>query len=276
MRFPVSRSRSRSRLARLAIVVGGLAIASLIVAALTAARTDALTPREQALHVLNRLSFGPRPGDVDRVVRSGVSSYIEEQLHPERIPDGRVEARLSASNYPALAMSNAQIIANFEVPLLEARRKIKAERAANAKADDGEATDAEVAKARELIPPEQRPKRILEELTAARILRASESERQLNEVMVDFWMNHFNVYANKGQDRFAIVSFERDTVRPHIWAPSSSCCRPRPSRRRCSSTWTTPARWPTKITGPSSAPARRARRGPQEPLEVSTRTTRAS
>ena len=217
MRFPVSRSRSRSRLARLAIVVGGLAIASLIVAALTAARTDALTPREQALHVLNRLSFGPRPGDVDRVVRSGVSSYIEEQLHPERIPDGRVEARLSASNYPALAMSNAQIIANFEVPLLEARRKIKAERAANAKADDGEATDAEVAKARELIPPEQRPKRILEELTAARILRASESERQLNEVMVDFWMNHFNVYANKGQDRFAIVSFERDTVRPHIW-----------------------------------------------------------
>ena len=211
MRFPVS----RSRLARLAVVAGGLAIASLIVAVLTAARTDALTPREQALHVLNRLSFGPRPGDVDRVAQMGVSAYVEQQLHPERIPDGRLDARLS--EYPTLAMSNAQIIANFEVPLLEARRKIKAERAANAKDDDGEATEAEVAKARELIPPGQRPKRILEELTAARILRATESERQLNEVMVDFWMNHFNVYANKGQDRFAMVSFERDTIRPHIW-----------------------------------------------------------
>ena len=211
MRFPVS----RSRLARLAVVAGGLAIASLIVAALTAARTDALTPREQALHVLNRLSFGPRPGDVDRVAQMGVSAYVEQQLHPERIPDGRLDARLS--EYPTLAMSNAQIIANFEVPLLDARRKIKAERAANAKDDDGEATEAEVAKARELIPPDQRPKRILEELTAARILRATESERQLNEVMVDFWMNHFNVYANKGQDRFAMVSFERDTIRPHIW-----------------------------------------------------------
>src|SRR5262249_27359590 len=72
-------------------------------------------------------------------------------------------------------------------------------------------------KLRDLIPPDQRPRRILDELTAARILRATESERQLNEVMVDFWMNHFNVYANKGQDRFAIVSFERDTIRPHIW-----------------------------------------------------------
>jgi uncharacterized protein (DUF1800 family) len=115
-------------------------------------------------------------------------------------------------------MSNAQIIARFEVPLLEARKKIKAERAATSSAKDGdEATEAEIAKARDLIPPDQRPKRILDDLTSARILRAVESERQLNEVMVDFWMNHFNVYANKGQDRFAILSFERDTIRPHIW-----------------------------------------------------------
>ena len=72
-------------------------------------------------------------------------------------------------------------------------------------------------KLRELLPPDQRPARILDELTAARILRAAESERQLNEVLVDFWMNHFNVYAKKGEDRFSIVSFERDTIRPHVW-----------------------------------------------------------
>ncbi|HEY2797446.1 MAG TPA: DUF1800 domain-containing protein [Thermoanaerobaculia bacterium] len=207
-----------TRLTLAAASLSGLALGCAVLAALTGARTDALTPREQALHVLNRLSFGPRPGDVDRVAQMGVSAYVDEQLHPERIPDGRLDARLSAE-YPTLAMSNAQIIAGFEVPLLEARRKIKEERAANAgtKTDDGEASEAEVAKARQLIPPDQRPRRILDELTAARILRATESERQLNEVMVDFWMNHFNVYANKGQDRFAIVSFERDTIRPHIW-----------------------------------------------------------
>ncbi len=58
---------------------------------------------------------------------------------------------------------------------------------------------------------------MIEELTQARILRACESERQLNEVLVDFWMNHFNVFAAKGLDRVFITSFERDVVRPRIW-----------------------------------------------------------
>ncbi len=64
---------------------------------------------------------------------------------------------------------------------------------------------------------QNRPRRILEDLTAARVVRAAESERQLNEVLVDFWMNHFNVYANKGVDRILVASFERDAIRPRIW-----------------------------------------------------------
>ena len=209
MRLPVP----RSPVARVALLAAG---ALLLITAL-AARTDSLTPREQALHALNRLAFGPRPGDADRVARMGVSAYIREQLYPERIPDARVEARLAG--LPTLSMSNAELIARFEVPLREARRKIKAERAAkeDGAAGDAEPTNAEMLKLRDLIPPENRPRRILDELTAARIVRASESERQLNEVLVDFWMNHFNVYAQKGQDRIAIVAFERDTIRPHIW-----------------------------------------------------------
>jgi uncharacterized protein (DUF1800 family) len=58
---------------------------------------------------------------------------------------------------------------------------------------------------------------ILGELMSQRILRAAESERQLNEVMVDFWMNHFNVFAAKGLDRALVTSYERDTIRPRIW-----------------------------------------------------------
>ena len=106
--------------------------------AMTAARTDSLSPREQALHALNRLGFGPRPGDVDRVVRMGVSAYVREQLYPERIPDARLDARLSG--YSTLAMTNAQLIERFEVPFREAKRKMKAQR--SAAADDADRVHA--------------------------------------------------------------------------------------------------------------------------------------
>ena len=211
MRLPVPRSR----------IVLALLLCLLAFGATVATRTDALSAREQALHALNRLAFGPRPGDVDRVAKMGVAAYIQEQLYPQRIPDATLDARLSG--YRILSLSNAQMMAQFEQPLREAKRKLKAERAANVStststaADEAEPSAGDLMKLRELLSPDQRPARILDELTAARILRAAESERQLNEVLVDFWMNHFNVYAKKGESRFSIVSFERDTIRPHVW-----------------------------------------------------------
>jgi uncharacterized protein (DUF1800 family) len=189
----------------------GLVVAGMLATA--AAADDApirLTERERALHVLNRLAFGPRPGDVDRVAAMGTASWIERQLHPTRIADAAVDARLS--ELPTLAMSSAALVQQFEVPLLEARRQLKAERAADAA---GGAADAE--RLRDLVPPESRPRRILEEMTQARLIRAVSSERQLNEVMVDFWMNHFNVDARKNLDRIFIATFERDTIRPRTW-----------------------------------------------------------
>src|SRR5262249_20425936 len=61
----------------------------------------------------------------------------------------------------------------------------------------------------------EQPRRIIAELQASRILRAVYSERQLQEVMVDFWTNHFNVFANKGADRWLLTSYDRDTIRPN-------------------------------------------------------------
>ncbi len=167
----------------------------------------ALSARDQVLHVLNRLGFGPRPGDVERVLQLGVSKYVEQQLHPETIPDSAVSARLK--DLTTLTMSNAQLFDTFERPLREALRRRKAA------AGDGQDVDPE--KIREMIPPEKRPRRIVEELSAARVIRAADSERQLNEVMADFWMNHFNVFAAKGLDRVLLPSFERDVVRPRMW-----------------------------------------------------------
>ena len=167
----------------------------------------ALSPREQALHVLNRLGFGPRPGDVERVLQMGVGKYVEQQLHPETIADGAVAAKLAGLS--TLQMSNAELFDRFERPLREAQRQRKA--------GPGEGQEVDLEKLREMTPPEKRPRRIVEELSVARVVRAADSERQLNEVMADFWMNHFNVFAAKGLDRVFVTSFERDVVRPRMW-----------------------------------------------------------
>jgi uncharacterized protein (DUF1800 family) len=203
-------SRSRTAVSVLvAILTSGLGLG----AAPDGSERVPLTAREKAVHVWNRLGFGPRPGNVDIVLRMGVSAWIERQLFPERIPDATVQTKLA--KLPTLWMSTEDLFDKFERPLREARQERKRELAA--KGDTGEVADADLENMREMIPPENRPRRIVEELSAARVLRAVYSERQLNEVMVDFWMNHFNVYAAKGLDRIFVTSFEEDVVRPQVW-----------------------------------------------------------
>src|SRR5580765_1477638 len=82
-----------------------------------------LTQQEKAIHVLNRLGFGPRPGDVDRVLAMGLPEYIDRQLKPEGIPDDAVAAAMK--RYPTLEMTTADILEKFERPLREARRERK-------------------------------------------------------------------------------------------------------------------------------------------------------
>jgi uncharacterized protein (DUF1800 family) len=162
------------------------------------------TERRRADHALNRLAFGARPGDVDRVVAMGVDRWIEQQLHPEGISDGEIERRLSS--YETLTLSRAAVMQNIYQPIREARRKAK---------DDQKTKDAP--RSPEMRELRGQARRVMGELVSQRILRAAESERQLNEVMVDFWMNHFNVFAGKGPDRFLLTAYERDDIRPHIW-----------------------------------------------------------
>jgi uncharacterized protein (DUF1800 family) len=158
------------------------------------------------VHVLNRVGFGPRPGDVEQVRRLGIERYIDAQLRPERIPDTGLPARLAGLD--TIGLSSREIADQYERPLLEARR----EKQQRTKMDPG--GDAAPA-----MPPDPRQKRanaVVVQLAEQKVLRAVYSERQLQEVLTDFWFNHFNVDARKGADRFLVTEYERETIRPHV------------------------------------------------------------
>ena len=133
----------------------------------------------------------------------GISHYIDQQLHPERIADDALEARLN--DFRTLSMSSREIAATFERPLLEARRERK----------------QQAPERRRRRPPSTRrssakPALPMIELAQQKLLRAAFSERQLQEVLTDFWFNHFNVDARKGPSRFFLTEYERDAIRPHV------------------------------------------------------------
>jgi uncharacterized protein (DUF1800 family) len=239
-------------------------------------RDAGLTERQAAAHLVNRFAFGPRPGEVDQVIATGLERWFERQL-AANLPDPNLEARLR--DMPALALSEAEIARVYRNPgqvLAEAQKEgvISKEELAAAKADDGlknlyrkgagagngnangkgnarpgvagvpaaaaaggagaagaPATAAGFSQdiAREIANPElrarvlefarrkgYRPERELQEqLVAQKLYRAAESQNQLQEVMTDFWFNHFNISQTNGRARPYMLAYERDAIRPH-------------------------------------------------------------
>jgi len=179
-------------------------VAALAVFALAALGASPPAADDRAIaHLLNRAAFGPRPGDVERVRAIGIDRYIDEQLHPDRVRDDRVSARLADLQTPRL--STREIVDTIELPQIEARRERKQQ------ANGGDAGDPKPPN-----PLQQRANAIVMELGEQKIVRAVYSERQLQEVLADFWFNHFNVDSRKGRDRFLLTAYERDVIRPHL------------------------------------------------------------
>jgi uncharacterized protein (DUF1800 family) len=242
-----------------------------------------LSTDEAILHALNRLAYGPRPGDVERVRQMGLAKWIDQQLNPNSVDDKAVEARLES--YPTLRMTSATLIAEYPQPKqaekaqaqrqaqvaqsrsdaaaatlardMQASRGSAQSPAAGGQAassepdtqmlqDDPNATspmkeasmktdasqEANVATRgaggkrdllggdpnavpRAIADDSKRPQRVVEELAMAKVTRAIYSQRQLQQVLDDFWFNHFNVFAAKGEDRWYLTSYERDVIQPH-------------------------------------------------------------
>jgi len=175
-----------------------------------------LSDGQKVLQLLNRITFGPRPGDVERARQMGLEAFLDEQLHPDEIDDAAIESRVR--ELPTLSMSPEELVENFPEPMKAAKRAREQEhgrpgpgRTPAAPMRAGEpAPQPGVMQADEM----QGPRRVIMELAQEEVLRAVYSERQLQEVMVQFWMNHFNIFAPKGADKWLTTSFERDTIRP--------------------------------------------------------------
>jgi uncharacterized protein (DUF1800 family) len=249
-----------------------------------------LTEDEAIVHALNRLGYGPRPGDVQRVKEMGLAKWLDRQLRPEIMNDSALDARLS--RFPTLTMSSQALLEKFPRPALAAKREgvskqeyrkeqQEKRQAAQPSPDAQPSTDSEPGQMADQAPHQasgrannhpaqgennvspqtsapqnmapdelaeillpgaknlgkqngaaspagnptgnalsnfeqlQTPQRVIAELAMAKMDRAVYSEKQLYEQMVDFWFNHFNVFAGKGADRWLLTSYERDAIRPH-------------------------------------------------------------
>jgi len=229
-----------------------------------------LTEDEAIQHALNRLAYGPRPGDIERIRQMGLGKWIDQQLNPKSIDDSAVEARLNG--YPTLRMSTAQLLAAYPQPKPPAKPETPAkqdptpvqvaqkhpddairamaremdanEGASNAANENNMSASAATpspdtpspmklnpatrglgkndplgidpnAVPKAISDDSKRPARVVEELGMAKMTRAIYSERQLQQVMDDFWFNHFNVFAGKGEVKWYLTSYERDVIEPH-------------------------------------------------------------
>jgi uncharacterized protein (DUF1800 family) len=163
-------------------------------------------------HVLSRLTFGVRPGDVDRLRAVGYDVWLDQQLHPERVADRATDARLATLE--TLTLDSRTIVQDWERPAREERRARKADPASGADAGTGDAGDPPQETPG---PAQQRYRQVIGDLEQAKLLRAVYSERQLQEVLVDVWFNHFNVFAGKGATRDYLTEYERDVIRPRVF-----------------------------------------------------------
>jgi uncharacterized protein (DUF1800 family) len=167
-----------------------------------------LTVEQQAMQLLNRAAFGPRPGDLAAVEQAGTDEWLERQLHPDDVADGALDAMIS--QFPLWKESPLALAEQNPPQDVFVRNLRRARGVADNAAFVLTAADSA---ARKVI--NDRANALANQFQAAKIARAQRSERQLLEVMTDFWENHFSVYAGKMPTRFTLLEWDRDVIRPH-------------------------------------------------------------
>ena len=162
--------------------------------------------RSRAIHLLQRTTYGPRPQDIEAVLSTGVAGWLDLQLHPDRIDDAALDLLLAG--VPIATMSFTDLLGQFPPgQVLRPLREL---------AQNDSLPRSQRRKLRQELG-ERNPRKILTDMTSARLLRAVHSERQLEEMMTAFWFDHFNVFWGKGAARWMVSDYERTAIRPHVF-----------------------------------------------------------
>jgi len=216
-----SSPRPRRRSVRRSILYGLLAITCPLASAFPIAGQQALTEDQKILHVLNRLGYGPRPGDLDRIRSIGLATYIDGQLNPDRVDDSALDEMLVG--YPERNLSYEELLeldrpsvayaVRNRAPALERAEAMRAQRS-NGDAAPRDRLRKSFRNA-EIPGPVTKTNRRYEdfEYVATRFWSAVYSERQLEQILVDFWVNHFNIQAG---DPYLIADYTERAIRPHV------------------------------------------------------------
>jgi uncharacterized protein (DUF1800 family) len=168
-----------------------------------------LTADQQAAQAIGRLTFGPRPGEVDRVNAAGTDRWIERQLSPDGIADVALEGVLQG--LPVWSMPLKVLTDSFPPQDVYIRRLRIVRGLAPASQLQLTPDDSAAFKAMN-----DRGNQYFNQFQAAKVVRAQMSERQLVETLTDFWENHFSVYVGKMPTRFTLLEYDRDIIRPRV------------------------------------------------------------
>jgi len=177
-----------------------------------ASQNQELLPDEQVQQALNRLTFGARPGDADKIRSMGVEKWIDLQLHPDRIDDTKTDQLMA--RYSIFNMKTSDVVRDYNV-VQRLQRQVKRTDAKDSTMNKAETRQEILAQNPQLAAAARQAQQLTGEVQSAKLARAVTSDRQLNEVMVDFWENHFSVFAGKGQTRLFLAQYDRDVIRPH-------------------------------------------------------------
>ncbi len=174
-----------------------------------------LNQRQAAAHLLNRFTFGNRRGDIDAVVKLGLEKWFQQQLRAG-LPDDSLNKMLSG--FDVLKMSNAQIVNTFpkgaQVLRMAINDGIINKDSVNKKEDKKEYRDQLMAYMQQKgIKPQQE---LFRQLISHKVLRAAYTNNQLQEVLTDFWFNHFNVSLSKNDCAEFVLNYEKEVIRPNV------------------------------------------------------------
>jgi uncharacterized protein (DUF1800 family) len=147
----------------------------------------------KVIHLLNRLSLGIRPGEIEQVQQVGVDKYIQQQLNPDTIAE------------PAILTDRLSKLDTINLSPVELFQRYNPDR----KID----IQSPIPGDKKIL--QQQARQVTNQSIEAKLWRSIYSQRQLNEVMVDFWYNHFNVHAEKGIDKLWVGAYEQQAIRPY-------------------------------------------------------------